>query len=256
MHSRRPLIIWTQGNGENFLSPQTLAWRRSVQFQADILSGWEFILFGETWYSFHNIKVRFLMCHLFSFIYLCSSVQNLLELDCFQHLIHLQPSTPQNKGYGARCYFWLSLLGDPLIRGELSLSNSGPVVDFIHFCLTHTGVSLQQCALTFSGFCYMTPFLILLRTVTVKGARQAEASALNLPFKYGLSQLWLIKLSARPGRDDHCPVIGVAGDTKTTPPSVAGIESHDTFIFSYLLSHIIHTSHSCICHPGFFCLFF
>lgn len=64
--------------------------------------------------------------------------------------------------------------GRPTTEGNY-LSNSGPVVDFIHFCLTHTGVSLQQCALTFSGFCYMTPFLILLRTVTVKkGARQAQ----------------------------------------------------------------------------------
>lgn len=190
-----------------------------------------------------------------SFIY-APLFQNLLELDCFS------ASNTPSALYSSKQRIWGKMLflaessGRPTHQRELSfqLWSCG----WLHTLLPeHTGVSLQQCALTFSGFCYMTPFLILLRTVTVKGARQAQRPLLWTCLLKALVSLSFDLSSFQTGRDDQLSCDRGGRGYKSHPPHyLAGIESHDTFsVFSYLLSHIIHTSHSCICARVFLFVF-
>ena len=201
-----------------------------------------------------------------SFIYapLCSKTYS--SLTAFQHLflIRLQPSTAQNKGWGGKMVFFGWVFWETYSSEGNYLSNSRPVVDFTHFCLTHTGVSLQQCALTFRGLCYMTPFLTLLRTRgfrTVKKGPIRQFRPRGLCLELAFKELWsLSALTYRAFRQAEmisCPVIRGGRGYKATP-HLPWQALKATTLFIFLLPSISHYTYKpqLYLYPGFFGLFF
>ena len=142
------------------------------------------------------------------------------------------------------------------------LSNSGSVVDFTHFCLTHTGVSLQLCALTFSGLCYMTPFLTLLRTQGFWTVKKGPIRPRGLCFEPAFKEFWSLSAltyqAFRQAEMVSCPVIkGCRGYKSHPTPSVAGTESHDTFHFSLIFYLTLYIKATVVFIPRvFFFVFF
>lgn len=144
------------------------------------------------------------------------------------------------------------------------LSNSRPVVDFTHSCLTHTGVCLQQCALTFRGLCYMTPFLTLVRTRgfwTVKKGPIRQFRPRGLCFEPAFKELWSLSAltyqAFRQAEMTSCPVIRGGRGYKATP-HLPWQALKATTLFIFLLPSISHYaySHSCIYTQGFLVCFF
>lgn len=158
-------------------------------------------------------------------------------------------------------FFWLSLLGDLLTRGELSfkLSSCG----WLHTLLPDTHRCLPA-ALTFRRLCYMTPFLTLLRTRgfwTVKKGPIRQFRPRGLCFEPAFKELWSLSAltyqAFRQAEMISCPVIRGGRGYKATP-HLPWQALKATTLFTFLLPPISHYAYKpqLYLYPGFFGLFF